>query len=143
MGGQFAEERAEPGWEEHGVSAGGQVGAGVLFGELVGGEVADPLELEAEEQDECPCGADDDRQGVVGEALLQEVPSLVVVEEVGGFLAWDGSDGESAAESSVCGPLQEVADPVAALGLLLVEPAVEVVLAELGQSGFLLVDPGQ
>ena len=105
--------------------------------------MAYPLELEAEQQDEGAGGADADGHGAVGEAALEELPSLVVVEEVGGLLARDRRDGETAAEAAVGGPAEEVADPVAHLGLLLAEPAVDVVLAELGQRGSLLAGPGQ
>jgi hypothetical protein len=125
------------------VTACGQVGVTVLLGDLAGGKVADPLELEAEQQDEGPGGADADGQGAVGEAALEELPSLVVVEEVRRFLARDGRDGEAAAEAAGGGPAEEVADAVTALGLFLAEPAVDVVLAEPGQGGSLLVDPGQ
>jgi hypothetical protein len=57
-------------------------------------------------------------------------------------------NGEPAAEAAVGCPAEEVADSVAALGVLLVEPSVEVVLLEVVllevvQGGFLGVDPGQ
>jgi hypothetical protein len=105
--------------------------------------VAYPLELEAEQQDEGACGADADGHGGVGEAALEELPSLVVAEEAGGLLGRDRRDGEAAAEAAVGGPDEEVADPVAGLGLLFDEPAVDVILAELGQGGSLLAGPGQ
>jgi hypothetical protein len=115
----------------------------VLLGDLAGGEMADPLELEAEQQDEGSGGADAGGHGAVSEAALEELPPLVVVEEVGGLLARDGRDGEAAADAPAGGPVEEVADAVAALGLLFAEPAVDVVLAEFGQGSSLLADPGQ
>lgn len=50
--------------------------------------MAYPLELEAEQQDEGACGADADGHGAVGEAALEELPSLVVAEEAGELLTW-------------------------------------------------------
>jgi hypothetical protein len=76
--GQLAEDRCEAGREKDRAAARGQVGVAVFLGDLVGGEVAYPLELEAEEQDEGAGGADADGQGAVGEAALQELPPLVV-----------------------------------------------------------------
>jgi len=141
--GQLAEDRREAGREKDRSSARGQVGVAVFLGDLAGGEVAYPLELEGEQQDEGAGGADADRHRAVGEAALEELPSLVVAEEARGLLARDRGDGETAAEAAISGPAEEVADPVAHLGLLFAEPAVDVVLAELGQRGSLLVGPGQ
>jgi hypothetical protein len=73
--------------------------------DLVGGEMACPLELEAEQQDESAGGTDADRHRAVGKAALEELPSLVVVEEVGELLAGDRWDGEAPAEAAVSGPL--------------------------------------
>jgi hypothetical protein len=50
--------------------------------------VAYPLELEAEQQDEGAGAADADGHGAVGEAALEELPSLVVAEEVGRMPVW-------------------------------------------------------
>jgi len=74
---------------------------------LGGGEVAYPLELEAEEQDEGAGGADADGHGAVGEAAQEELPSLVVVEEVCGLLARDRRDGEAPAEAAGGGQLRK------------------------------------
>jgi hypothetical protein len=139
--GQLAEDRREAGREKHRAAARHQVGVAVLVGDLAGGEMAYPLELQAEQQDEGACGADAHGHAAVGEAALEELPSLVVVKEVSGLLARDRRDGEAPAEAAVGGPAEEVADPVAYLGLLLAEPAVDVVLAEPGQPGSLPVDP--
>jgi len=42
--------------------------------------MAYPLELQAEQQDEGACGADAHGHAAVGEAALEELPSLVVVK---------------------------------------------------------------
>ncbi|MER6947424.1 hypothetical protein ABT294_25660 [Nonomuraea sp. NPDC000554] len=115
----------------------------VFLAELVGGEVADPLGLEGEQDDECSGCPGLDREGLVGQAALHKLPAFVVVEQVGGFLAWNGGDDEPPTEATVGGPAEEVADAVAALGVLLVEPSVEVVLVKVGEGGSLGVDPGQ
>lgn len=120
-----------------------QVGVVVLLGELVGGELADPLGLEGEQDGERSGSPGLDGERFVGEAAVQELPALVVVEQVDGLLTGDGGDGETSAESAVGGPAEEVADAVASLGVLLVEPPVEVVLAELGECGPVGVDPAQ
>jgi hypothetical protein len=57
---------------------------------------------------------------------LQELPALVVAEQVGGFLAGDDGDGELAG--------------LRAAGL---QPPVDVVLAQFAQCQFLLIEPGQ
>ncbi len=103
----------------------------------------DPLSLEAEQQDEGTSCPDAGGQGVIGEAPLQQLPAVVVAEQVRRLLARDERDGELAGEPAASGPCQEVADAVAALGVLLVQPAVDVVLAQLLQPDFLLVEPGQ
>jgi hypothetical protein len=62
------------------VTARRQVGVVSLLGELVCGEVPDPLGLQGEQEDErsgCP-GLDG--EGLVGQAALQELPAFVVVE---------------------------------------------------------------
>ena len=105
--------------------------------------MAYPLELEAEEQDEGAGGADADGHGAVGEAALEELPPLFFVEEVRWPLAWEDGDVQGAAEAAGGGPVQEVPDAVASLGLFLCEPAVDIILPEAGQGGSLLVGPGQ
>jgi predicted phage gp36 major capsid-like protein len=85
---------------------------------LVGGEVSDSLGLEGEEEDERAGCTGLSGQRLVGQAALQELPAFIVVEQVGGFLAWDERDGELAAEAAAGRPVQEVADAVAALGVL-------------------------
>jgi hypothetical protein len=105
--------------------------------------VPDSLGLEGEQQDECAGCPGLDGQLLAGQAALQEMPALVVVEQIGGFLARDKRDGELTAEAASRGPVQEVADAVAALGIFPVEPSVEVVLAEVSQGDFLGIDPGQ
>jgi hypothetical protein len=121
----------------------GQAGVAVFLGELAGGEVAYPLELEAEEQDEGPGSADANGDGGVGEAALDELPPLFFVEEVRWPLAREDGDVQGAAEAAGGGPVQEVPGAVAPLGLFLCEPAVDVVLPEAGKDGPLPVDPGQ
>jgi len=101
------------------------------------------LELEAEQQDEGTGSADPGGQGFVCEAALEELPPLVVVEEVRRFLAREDGDVQAAGEAAGGGPVQEVPDTVAPLGLFLSEPAIDIVLPELGQSGSLLIDPCQ
>ena len=101
------------------------------------------LELEAEQQDEGTGSADPGGQGFVCEAALEELPPLVVVEEVRRFLAREDGDVQAAGEAAGGGPVQEVPDAVAPLGLLLCEPAVDIILPEAGQGGSLLVGPGQ
>jgi hypothetical protein len=96
--GQLAEDRAEPGREQDRPAARGQVGLAVCLGDLADSEVAYPLKLEGEQQDESAGGADADRQVLIGEAALEELPSLVIVEEVSGLLTRDVRDGEAAAE---------------------------------------------
>src|SRR5208282_3771529 len=106
-------------------------------------EMADALGLEGEQEDEGASSPGLDGDRLVGQATLQELPALFIVEQVCGFLARDGRDGELTAETTGRGPVQEVADAVAALGAFLVEPAVQVVLTELSERGSLRVDPGQ
>ncbi|MET7335014.1 hypothetical protein [Nonomuraea sp. NPDC005650] len=88
LSGQFAEEGAEPRWQMHEVTAGGQVGVAVLVDDLACGEMADPLDLEPEQRDKSPGGADADRQAVVGEAALEEPPPLVASRNSAG--SWRG-----------------------------------------------------
>jgi hypothetical protein len=115
-GGQALEESAEAWWQQDGVLADRQVDAVALLGELVGGEVSEVLSLEGEQEDERSGCPGFDGESMVGQAAVQQVPALLVVEELCGFLAWDGGDGKSAAETAVGGPAEEVADAVAALG---------------------------
>ncbi len=74
---------------------------------------------------------------------MQQLPAFIVAEEVRWLLARDERDGELTGEAAVSGPCQEVADAVAALGVFLVEPAVDVVLAQVLQGDCLVVGPGQ
>ncbi|MBE8516211.1 hypothetical protein ILP97_01520 [Amycolatopsis sp. H6(2020)] len=111
-----------------------QVGVVSLLGELVCGEVPDSLGLQGEQEDERAGRAGLDGERLVGQAALQELPAFVVVEQVGGFRARDGGNSEPAAEAAIGCPAEEVADSVAALGVLLVEPSVEVVLLSSNRS---------
>jgi hypothetical protein len=65
------------------------------------------LELEAEQQDEGTGSADPGGQGFVCEAALEELPPLVVVEEVRRFLAREDGDVQAAGEAAGGGPVQE------------------------------------
>ncbi len=122
---------------------GGQVRAVVPLLDLIGGEVPDPLSLKAEQQDEAARSADVGGQGVIGQAAVQQLPAFVVAEQVRWLLARDKRDGELAGEPALGGPCQEVADTVAALGVLLIQPAVQFVFAQLAQGDALLVEPGR
>src|SRR5438128_4433730 len=143
LAGQIAEQDAEARRQQYRVAAGRQVGVASFLCELVGGEMADALGLEGEEEGEGASGPGLDGDRLVGQATLQELPALVILEQVCRFLARDGRDGELTAETTGRCPVQEVADAVAALGAFLVEPAVQVVLAELPEFGSLGVDPAQ
>lgn len=126
--------------EQDRVPAGGQVGAVVALLDVIGGEVPDPLGLQAEQQDEAARRADVGGQGVISQAAVQQLPAFVVPEEVRWLLARGERNGELAGEPAPGGPRQEVADTVAALGAFLVKPAVQVVLAQPAQGDALLVE---
>ena len=115
------------------MAAGVQVGVASFRCDVIGGEVADPLGVEAEQQDEGAGCPDVGRAGSRRSGMLQQLPAFVIAEQVRWLLARDGRDGELAGETAVSGPVQEVADTVAALGAFLVEPAVDVVLAQLSR----------
>jgi hypothetical protein len=71
------------------------------------------------------------------------LPAFVVAELIRWLLSWDHCDSKTSGEATIGRPLQEVADSVAALRFLLVEPAIEIVLAQLLERHSLLVDPGE
>jgi hypothetical protein len=66
------------------VAANCEVGVVALLHELVGGEVPDPLGLKGEQGDKRSGCSGLDGEGLVGQATLQELPALIVVEQVGG-----------------------------------------------------------
>ncbi|MFD9574554.1 hypothetical protein ACFWBI_32625 [Streptomyces sp. NPDC059982] len=107
------------------------------------GEVAEAFGGRAEEQGDRAGCPDDQGQGVVGEATLEEGPAVVLIEQGLRFLLRDGGDGELAGELTACGPVQEVADQVAALAGAGGDPVVDVLLGEVFECQFSLVDPGQ
>ncbi|GAA1894361.1 hypothetical protein [Streptantibioticus ferralitis] len=96
-------------------------------------QVAKTFGGQAEQQGDRAAGADVRRQGVVGQAALEESPAIVVVEQVLGLLAWDGGDGQFSGELAAGGPFQEVADQVAPLAGGPGDPVVDVLLCEVGE----------
>jgi hypothetical protein len=71
------------------------------------------------------------------------LPTFVVSKQVCWLLSGDGRDRQTLSESTIGSPFQEVSNFVAALRFLSVQPAVEVVLAQLLERRPLVVDPGQ
>ncbi len=68
---------------------------------------------------------------------------MFIVEQIRRLLAWDERDSERGGETAIGGPFHEVADAAATLGVVLVEPAVDVVLAQFLQHDLLFVEPGE
>jgi hypothetical protein len=70
------------------------------------------------------------------------LPAFVVAEQIRWLPSRDRCDSKTSGEATLGSPFQEVADSVAALRFLLVQPAIEIVLAQLLERHSLLVDPG-
>ena len=71
------------------------------------------------------------------------MPAFVVAEQIRWLLSRDHCDSKTSGEATIGSPFQKVADSVAALRFLLVQPAIEIVLAQLLEGDSLLVDPGE
>ena len=125
------------GWESE-----GEVGAAVPVTEVVGSQVEDSRNGQAEQQDERADGADIQRQDGVVDAAVELGPAVALVKELGRVLARGGWDGEGWGDAAAGGPLEEAADSVGA-GVPGDEPAVELVLGELPEIDALLVEPGE
>jgi hypothetical protein len=69
------------------------------------------------------------------------LPAVVVVEQLGWLLAWDGGHDELSGEAALVGPFEEVAGQLSALGVRFAEPAVEVVLPQVVQRDLMVVEP--
>ncbi|MFF2963267.1 hypothetical protein ACFVT1_31065 [Streptomyces sp. NPDC057963] len=106
--------------------------------QVVRRQIAEPLGGPAEMQGDRVGGPDVQGQSV-GEARLEEVPAVVLVEQGLGFLVRDGGEGELADR----GPIQGVPDQVAPLTDATGEPVVDVLLGEVFECQFSLVDSGQ
>jgi hypothetical protein len=89
--------------------------------------VTHPLGLEPEQENERACRADVDGHGLAVEAALRGITATASLRS----------------EATIGSPFQEVADSVAALRFRLVQPAIEIVLAQLLERHSLLVDPGE
>jgi hypothetical protein len=98
---------------------------------------------QAKQQGDRAVGPDIWWQGIVGQTALEEPPAIVVVEQVLGFLARDGWDGQFAGEPAARGPFQEVADQLVPLVGGPDDPVVDVLLGEVGEGQSALVHPGQ
>ena len=71
------------------------------------------------------------------------MPAFVIAEQIRWLLSRDHCDSKTSGEVTIGSPFQEVADSVVALRFLLVQPAIEIVLAQLLERDSLLVDPGE
>ncbi|MET7901137.1 hypothetical protein ABZS86_06530 [Streptomyces sp. NPDC005355] len=118
---------------------------GVLVAELevLRRQMAETFGGRTEKQGDRAAGTDVRGQGIVGQAVLEEPPSIVVVEQVLGFLSRDGGDCQLAGEPTARGPFQEVPDQVAPLAGSPGDPVINVLLGEVGEGQVALVDPGQ
>jgi hypothetical protein len=110
-----------------------QVGMLVAELEVFRRQVAKTFGGQAEQQGDRVAGADVRRQGIVGQAALEERPAIVVVEQVLGLLTRDGGDGQLTGEPTARGPFQEVADQISPLAGGPGDPVVDVLLGEVGE----------
>lgn len=62
--------------------------------ELICGEIPDAFGRQAEQQSQCTGGADIDGESDVAQASLEELPAIVVSEQLGWLLTWDGGHDE-------------------------------------------------
>jgi len=111
---QLGYERGESGREWEPTIAELEVGVRSPLLDAVSFQGDQPAWLEPVEEQQGARDSRGQRQAVIGEAAVEFVPPLVVVEEVGGIVTRRRGHGYLAGQRAVVCPLQEAVDQVAA-----------------------------
>lgn len=130
--GQLLKKVSDRRWQQGVVPADEQVGVLSVPGEVIGGQPVDPGEGETEEQEQGASGAGVQGHVEVGQAVVEQAPPFVLVQNEFGFGTGPDRDVKLPGQAACVRPGEEGPQIVSARGTG-GEPVVDIPLAHVGQ----------